>query len=367
MGIFRKKKRINFRTFTLSQSIRLKTQESDFSYKTESKILALIYEHLKYNDCSQQYLGNGINMTVARGLFNQYVNNAANAIHDNTIRRDILEGFVSIVSRTYFWMEVTKSIDILTNPAHITDGHRRGVILELLMGLRDSLLVRIRCEMALVAYYVIPVSGVAFSRIPIGERERFISNMFDTVKENISHHGVTRNPRMTSHYMTGVNPLRPQEGVQPVSNEHYRIKIDNYQRQLTSRVAAHPNNPINWTNARTGAVGSSRDARLMQAVNANALDPEQDRRRLKMHKDMGLLFEHMEKIRDLSPGETVTVYEHEDSYYTEEECKEENIVIKGKPIVLEHMTEEVFRNKCDALKAQFKSSFPNAQMFVYQY
>lgn len=362
MRFFSKKEKINFRTFTLTQAIRLKTQERDFSYRTEHKILAIIYEHLKYNDSAQSYLQDGRSMTVARWMYNHYVTNADIIVRDNNLQLEIREAFTSIISRTYFWLEVTKSIEMLTNPAHITNGHRRGLILDLLQDLSNSLLTRIRCEIAVLSLRVFPVTQVPFSRLPINQREDFISNMFDTVKGAIEHRGVTRNPRMTTYYMTIADPGRPHEQI-PVSNDRYRSFIGNYQRQLTGQISRLPINPANWpnrANAQAGAGVSAGNARLLQAVNTNALSSKKEKRRLQMHKDMGLLFEHMEKVRDLSPGQSVTVYEYENSYYTEEECKEENIPMNGKPIVLKHMNEEVFRKKCDALRAKFRASFPDA-------
>jgi hypothetical protein len=368
--------KINLRFCTLSDAIMKKSQERDFSYKTERKILILITEHLKFNKIKENYQRNGRNLPIAQGLYEQYVIESGVAISDAIIRRSLYEVLSHIVSRSYFCLEITKSISILTNPRFIVGGTRRLVILDLLSSLKNDVQIRIRRDVETVASHVFPVTSVPFGRLPEDEKNRFVSNMIAVINDSVKNNQATRLPQMIWQQAQGNNPERHLG--------YYRELITTFQHSLTRespepRQARRPINPPqpNPEHVRhptcpplPGQEQARRPAsspqhsqvthsnqvdirNLIQNASAPLLTSVQERRREEMFRKLGLLYEHMDKVSDLSPGETVGVYEYDGGYYTPEECKNENIPMEGERIVLRYMNEEEFRNSCNRLKTEF--------------
>ncbi|MBI0278592.1 hypothetical protein I6H07_22935 (plasmid) [Hafnia alvei] len=372
MKIFSRKKHISLSTFTLSQAIRLKSQTSDFSYKTESKILTLIFEHLKYNNTLESnYQRNGRVMSIAEGLLHQYVDETGG--HGTpTQRAAVTLLFSQNVSRAYFIQEIVQSLEILTNPAFITDGQRRGIILELLRSIKTTVEQRLLKDMRYLAPFIFPITHLPFQLLPAGERQRFISNLLTSVIDSVRNNQVTRKPKLTQR-ITTPNPDPHSRlignGMMYVSNEVLTARID-FLKNNCANVTYGRNPQINrlhpQPNRRMNPPGNVEMAgqSLPQVTIDPVLSQEEMAQREDLHMQLGLLFEHMDKVKCLSPGEKITVYEYEGCYYTPEECDVNNIPKESDPVILDYINEDEYLRRCNAFKAQFTAVLPQIRIMA---
>ncbi|WP_459177115.1 hypothetical protein [Ewingella americana] len=340
MGIFSSKKKIDMSTSTLSQAIMLKCQKKDFSYKSETKILTLIYEHVKYNRVKGQCQHNGRNTNLVHALLLHFLTDAGINNTEDPFYRPLGNALAAITGRIYFCEEITKSIAILTNPALITNGQRRELVLALLRSIKVEEDNRLRREIANVAPILYPDTRRHFVHISEAERQRFISSLTTKIIDHVKNNHATR--------------LRSITYVEEYGNDVIRNRIEDLRNQVaTQRFPVGPR--------RAPRAPVRRNSQIQQEPVISERDTSH---RNELHKQLALLFSHMDQVRELSPGDKITVYEYESEYYLREECVSQNIPMDSGPIVLEYMNENEYLNKCDAFKKQFTAVLPQIHIMV---